>query len=95
MDSGDGPPGKANPSCSVAIKLNITNLKRLCHLEPIRNLRKTMTRTLRNFDSAGEDVTSLVGAAGDDGYFDPPARERPAVSCHTYFPVIICRHYCC
>ena len=45
-----------------------------------------MTRTLRNFDSAGEDQlsyliqrTNLQGEE-DDGNFDPPARERPAVS---------------
>ena len=44
-----------------------------------------MTRTLRNFDSAGED--QLLSDAhirhsdedGDNGNFDPPARERPAV----------------
>jgi hypothetical protein len=55
--------------------------------EPIRALRKTMTRTLRNFDSAGEDRPSDLRktAAGktEDGEnvtFDPPARERPAVS---------------
>jgi hypothetical protein len=51
-------------------------------VEPIQALRKTITRTLRNFDSAGEDhqQTNLSSdEAGEDGNFDPPARERPAV----------------
>eukprot|EP00804_Cyclotella_cryptica_P003306 CCRYP_010522-RB/>CCRYP_010522-RB protein AED:0.41 eAED:0.41 QI:320/0.66/0.71/1/0.83/0.71/7/392/753 len=53
--------------------------------EPIRALRKTMTRTFRNFDSAGEDqLLSDANAIpsdedGENGNFDPPARERPAV----------------
>jgi hypothetical protein len=85
MDSGDGPPGMP-PNLFIGLDnnsfLNATNIVRaLLFLEPIRNLRKTMTRTLRNFDSAGEDqLTSAVGGAGEDGVFDPPARERPAVS---------------
>ena len=44
-----------------------------------------MTRTLRNFDSAGEDQVlsdaSTLHSDDDENNanFDPPARERPAV----------------
>lgn len=40
-----------------------------------------MTRTLRNFDSAGEDQLSRLmqhAHLDEDNNFDPPARERPA-----------------
>ena len=41
-----------------------------------------MTRTLRNFDSAGEDQLSRLMQHAhldeDNNNFDPPARERPA-----------------
>ena len=60
-------------------------------LEPIQALRsrKTMTRTLRNFDSAGEDqLSSMIQRANldenDESNLDPPARERPAVSTKTF-----------
>lgn len=58
-----------------------------------------MTRTLRNFDSAGEDqVTSMMGRAqlddGQDG-FDPPARERPAVSALCIAYIVAYRSHLC